>query len=81
VSTVGKRSKPKGGSKITRKKDTEDLLIDALIERHSDTLQYIANTISCAKCRKHVQKPFYNLGKRYNWFEGCKKCSEEEKNA
>jgi hypothetical protein len=51
--------------------------VDIILKELEDTFEYLVNTIKCPVCNRFVHSPFYPLGKQYNWFEGCKECSDK----
>lgn len=52
--------------------------IEKLLEELGPIMEDLAQKIMCPKCCKFTKGPFYNLGKKFNWAEGCKKCYDEE---
>lgn len=51
--------------------------IKQFLDDNADLFRDLADCIVCPACRKKTRKPFYNLGPKFNSFEGCKKCAEE----
>lgn len=37
----------------------------------------LAGNAYCPGCNKFVKGPFYNLGIKFDWFEGCSTCAEK----
>lgn len=58
-------------------KKMTDEEIENFIRSNSDLFDSLANSIRCACCEKIIKKPFYNLGKDFNWAEGCEDCSRK----
>lgn len=61
------------------KKLLPEKFIDNFFERNKGLFEALATNVMCPKCRKIKSLPFYNLGKDFNSFEGCKDCYEEIK--
>ena len=60
------------------KKKLEDVVAEAL-KKHSKLFKDLAKNITCPACNRRVSPPFSNLGKEYNWSEGCKDCGDKYK--
>lgn len=69
-----KRERNKKAKRITKD------FIDKFMKENDELFNSLANNTTCPRCQKIVSPPFYNLGKNFNSFEGCKKCFEEIKN-
>lgn len=54
-------------------------VLDDIQKKYGETLRDLANCISCAKCKKKVCGEKFNLGPKYNSFEGCEQCAKEGK--
>lgn len=53
--------------------------LDKIFDKYKDLFDDLANSIKCPACNKKVKGKKYNLGKDYNWFEGCLECSLKQK--
>lgn len=42
--------------------------------KHLKAFKLLAQSLMCPGCKKIVHSPFYNLGPKHNWSEGCKEC-------
>lgn len=56
----------------------KDEEIDSFIEEHKELFDGLANSLLCPGCKKVVRSPFYNLGEKFSWAEGCKMCYDEQ---
>lgn len=51
--------------------------ISKILKKYKIIFDSLAYHIRCPACEKFVSPPFYNLGPKYNSFEGCKDCYEQ----
>ncbi len=58
----------------------DEKYIKEMLEELSDTLNGLASSVLCPACNKVVRAPFFNLGEKYHWAEGCKDCFDKENN-
>lgn len=55
----------------------KDKEIEKLIDDMRDLLEALEDSIRCPRCEEMVRGDKFNLGSKYNSFEGCKNCYEE----
>lgn len=48
------------------------------MDEHADLMRDLGSGLMCPSCKKVCRGEFYNLGRNYNWAEGCKPCAEKE---
>jgi hypothetical protein len=67
--------------KIVPMKKFTDADLDAFMEDNKDLMKSLAECLVCPVCHKVVRPPFYNLGLKHNWAEGCEPCWIKGQNA
>lgn len=56
--------------------DGLELDIKEFLETHKGLMSDLASSLMCPSCHKVVKAPFFNLGEKFNWAEGCEACSK-----
>lgn len=54
----------------------KDKQLQRYLDKFKGVFDSLAKGLKCPSCNKFIKPPFFNLGKKFHWFEGCKDCYE-----